>query len=76
MQDLKLTPTSYIVLGLLEAADGEATPYDLKQAMARRRTPQDKAALKSSLTSYMRSLQRCPAKIRAFFQAPTVRYAA
>jgi PadR family transcriptional regulator, regulatory protein AphA len=32
--DLKLTPTSYIVLGLLEAADGEATPYDLKQAMA------------------------------------------
>jgi hypothetical protein len=44
--------------------------------MARRRTPRDKAALKSSLTSYMRSLQRCPAKVRAFFQAPTVRYAA
>src|SRR3982751_1126808 len=35
---------------------------DLKQAIARRRTPRDKAALKSSLTSYMRSLQRCPAK--------------
>src|SRR5689334_7969386 len=49
---------------------------DLKQAMARRRTPHDKAALKSGLTSYMRSLQRCPAKVRAFFQAPTVRYAA
>ena len=49
---------------------------DLKQAMARRRTPRDKAALKSSLTSYMRSLQRCPAKVRTFFQAPTVRYAA
>ena len=49
---------------------------DLKQAMARRRTPRDKIALKSSLTSYMRSLQRCPAKVRAFFQAPTVRYAA
>ena len=49
---------------------------DLKQAMARRRTPRDKAALKSGLTSYMRSLQRCPAKVRAFFQAPTVRYAA
>src|SRR3954470_17147043 len=48
----------------------------LKQAMARRRTPRDKAALKSGLTSYMRSLQRCPAKVRAFFQAPTVRYAA
>ena len=49
---------------------------DLKPALARRRTPRDKAALKSSLTSYMRSLQRCPAKVRAFFQAPTVRYAA
>src|ERR687886_488967 len=49
---------------------------DLKQAMARRRTPRDKAALKSGLISYMRSLQRCPAKLRAFFQAPTVRYAA
>jgi transposase len=49
---------------------------DLKQAMARRRTPQDKAALKSSLTSYMRSLQYCPAKVRTFFQAPSVRYAA
>jgi PadR family transcriptional regulator AphA len=30
--DLRLTPTSYIVLGLLEAA-GEATPYDLKRAV-------------------------------------------
>ena len=48
---------------------------DLKQAMARRRTPRDKVALKSSLTSYRRSLQRCPAKVRAFFQAPSVRYA-
>jgi transposase len=49
---------------------------DLKQTMARRRTPRDKAALKSGLTSYMRSLQRCPAKVRTFFQASTVRYAA
>jgi transposase len=49
---------------------------DLKQVMARRRTPRDKAALKSGLTSYPRSLQRCPAKVRTFFQAPTVRYAA
>lgn len=49
---------------------------DLKQAMARRRTPRDKASLKSSLTSYMRSLQRRPGKVRAFFQATTVRYAA
>lgn len=30
---IRLTPTSYIVLGLLEAA-GEATPYDLKQIVA------------------------------------------
>jgi transposase len=49
---------------------------DLKQAMARRRTPKDKAGLKSGLTSYMHSLQKRPAKIKAFFQAPSVRYAA
>jgi hypothetical protein len=49
---------------------------DLKQAMACRRTPRDKAALKSGLTSSMRRRQRCPAKVRTFFQAPTVRYAA
>jgi len=49
---------------------------DLKQAMARRRAPKDKAGLKSGLTSYMRGLQKRPAKVRAFFLAPTVRYAA
>lgn len=49
---------------------------DMKQAMARRRIPKDKAGLKAGLTSYMRSLQKRPAKVRAFFQAPTVRYAA
>ena len=32
-EDLKLTPTSYIVLGLLELS-GEATPYELKQTVA------------------------------------------
>ena len=32
MQEIKLTPTSYIVLGLIEQC-GEATPYDLKQAV-------------------------------------------
>jgi DNA-binding PadR family transcriptional regulator len=32
LQDLRLTPTSYIVLGLIELA-GEATPYALKQAV-------------------------------------------
>ena len=49
---------------------------DLKQAMARQRIPKDKAALKAELTTYMRSLQRRPAKLRSFFQAQTVRYAA
>ncbi|MCB4825341.1 hypothetical protein, partial [Roseicella aerolata] len=39
-------------------------------------TPRDKAGLKAGLTSYMRGLQRRPAKVRAFFQATTVRYAA
>lgn len=32
-EDIRLTPTSYIVLGLLEAM-GEGTPYQLKQAVA------------------------------------------
>ncbi len=49
---------------------------DLKQALARRRIPRDKPALKSGLASYMRGLQRRPAKVRSFFQAPSVRYAA
>ena len=31
--EIRLTPTSYIVLGLLEIA-GESTPYDLKQMVA------------------------------------------
>jgi hypothetical protein len=48
---------------------------NLKQAMARQRTPRDKAALKSGVTSYRRSLQRRPARLRSFFQPPTVRYA-
>ena len=33
MQDMRLTPTSYIVLGLLEFA-GESTPYGLKQLVS------------------------------------------
>jgi hypothetical protein len=49
---------------------------DLKQAMARRRTPRDKAALKSGLISCIPSLQHCPAAVRTFSHAPTVRYAA
>jgi DNA-binding PadR family transcriptional regulator len=31
--EIRLTPTSFIVIGLLEAA-GEATPYELKQVVA------------------------------------------
>ncbi len=34
MQEIRLTPTSYIVLGLLELG-GESTPYGLKQLVAR-----------------------------------------
>jgi PadR family transcriptional regulator, regulatory protein AphA len=34
VQEVRLTPTSYIVLGLLEWA-GESTPYQLKQLTAR-----------------------------------------
>jgi transposase len=49
---------------------------DVKQAMARHQVPRDKASLRAGLTSYMRGLQRRPAKVRAFFQAPSVRYAA
>jgi DNA-binding PadR family transcriptional regulator len=33
LQEIKLTPTSYVVLGLLSWI-GEATPYDLKTAVA------------------------------------------
>ncbi len=33
MQEIRLTPTSYIVLGLLERA-GDSTPYRLKQLVA------------------------------------------
>jgi len=49
---------------------------DLKQALARRRAPKTKAAMKSELLSYMHGLQKRPAKVRSFFQAATVRYAA
>jgi transposase len=49
---------------------------DLKQALGRGRTPKDKAAMKARLQSHMRRLQRQPAKVRSFFHAPDVRYAA
>jgi transposase len=49
---------------------------DVKQALSRRGTPRDKAAMTAGLRSHMRGLQRRPAKVRSFFQAPDVRYAA
>ena len=49
---------------------------DVKQGMARRSTPMDKAAMKAGLTSHMRALQRRPRKVCSFFQAQDVRYAA
>ena len=49
---------------------------DVKQGMARRTTPMDKAAMKNGLSSHMRGLQRRPKKVRSFFQADDVRYAA
>ena len=48
----------------------------VKQAMGRRTTPMDKAAMKAGLNAHMRGLQRRPDKVRSFFRAPDVRYAA
>ena len=49
---------------------------DLKQAIAKRRTPRTKAALRDEITSHMRDLQHRKDKVRSFFRAPSVRYAA
>lgn len=49
---------------------------DLKQAIAKRRTPRTKAELRDQVTSHMHDLQCRPAKVRSFFQHPDVRYAA
>ena len=43
---------------------------DVKQAPDRRGTPMDKTAMKAGLRSHMQGLQRRPAKVRSFFQAP------
>ena len=48
----------------------------VKQGMGRRSTPMDKATMKAGLRSHMQGLQRQPHKVRAFFQAQDVRYAA
>lgn len=48
----------------------------LKQHLGRRPAVKDKAGLESRLRGYLRRLQRQPERVRAFFQAPTTRYAA
>jgi transposase len=59
-----------------ECNPDEFVNNDVKQAMALKPAPKSKAELKQGLTSYMRGLQKRPDKIKAFFQAPSVRYAA
>jgi transposase len=49
---------------------------DLKQSLGRQAATRDRAGLQSSLRCWLRRLQREPARVRAFFQAPTTRYAA
>jgi transposase len=49
---------------------------DLKRNLGRRPAAKDQTGLKSSLHGYLRRLQRQPERVRAFFQAPTTRYAA
>jgi transposase len=49
---------------------------DLKRSLGRRPAVRDKAGLESRLRGYLRRLQRQPKRVRAFFQAPTTRYAA
>jgi transposase len=49
---------------------------DLKQHLGRRPAAKNEAGLESRLRGYLRRLQRQPARVRAFFQAPTTRYAA
>jgi transposase len=50
---------------------------DLKRSLGcRRPAAKDKAGLESRLRGYLRRLQRQPERVRAFFQAPTTRYAA
>ena len=49
---------------------------DLKQHLGRRTAAKDRDELKRSLRGYLRRLQRQPERVRAFFQAPTTRYAA
>jgi transposase len=59
-----------------ECNPDEFVNNDVKQAMARKPAPKCKDEMKQGLTSYMRGLQKRPEKVRAFFEAPSVRYAA
>jgi transposase len=59
-----------------ECNPDEFVNNDVKQAMSRKPAPKSKNELKHGLTSYMRGLQKRPDKVKAFFQAPSVRYAA
>ena len=49
---------------------------DVKQTIARRPAAKSKDALKVSLRSYMRGLQRKPNKVHSFFKTPSTSYAA
>jgi DDE superfamily endonuclease len=49
---------------------------DVKQGVGRRATPMEEAAMKAGLTAHMRSIQGRQNKVRSFFRAPDVRYAA
>jgi transposase len=49
---------------------------DLKRSLGRRPAVRDKAGLERRLRGHLRRLQRRPERVRAFFQAPTTRYAA
>lgn len=49
---------------------------DLKQALAKRGTPRTKTAMRIEVVQHMRALRRNPVKVRSFFQAKSVAYAA
>jgi transposase len=59
-----------------ERNPNEFLPSDLKRSLGRRPAARDKTRLESRLRGYLRRLQRQPDRVRAFFQAPTTRYAA
>jgi transposase len=59
-----------------ECNPDEYVNNDVKQAMGRSATSKDKATMKAALQRHMRSLQRRPGKVKAFFLAPDVLYAA